>query len=279
MSISSEITRLQTAKSDLKTAIESKGVTVPSSTTLDGYATLVGQISGGGGSTVTMANFPTLRLGYSYCTTIPYGVNFTGVTDFSYMFKKSDVTTILQGDIDTSSGTDFTDMFDDCESLTSIAGIDTSSGVIFDGMFSSCNCLETLPSLDTSSGTSFYATFAYMNGLVTMPEYDLSSATDITNIINECRALINLGGFKDLGKAYLTSRSANYSNYTLNLQGKSSSPNNNISYASLMNVINKLYDIATKGCNAQKLILGSTLMAKLTAEEIAIANNKGWSVS
>ena len=49
MAISDEITRLQTAKADLKTSIEAKGVTVPSSTKLDGYAALVESISGGGG--------------------------------------------------------------------------------------------------------------------------------------------------------------------------------------------------------------------------------------
>lgn len=45
MSIASEISRLQTAKAGLKTAIEGKGVTVPSATTLDGYAALVDEIS------------------------------------------------------------------------------------------------------------------------------------------------------------------------------------------------------------------------------------------
>lgn len=50
MSIASEITRLQAAKADLKTAIESKGVTVPSDTKLDGYADLVNSIEQGGGS-------------------------------------------------------------------------------------------------------------------------------------------------------------------------------------------------------------------------------------
>lgn len=44
MSISSEITRLQNAKADLKTALENKGVTVPSSATLDDYADLVDSI-------------------------------------------------------------------------------------------------------------------------------------------------------------------------------------------------------------------------------------------
>lgn len=49
MSIASEISRLQTAKADLKTAIEGKGVTVPAATTLDGYADLVDEIEQGGG--------------------------------------------------------------------------------------------------------------------------------------------------------------------------------------------------------------------------------------
>ena len=49
MSIVSEISRLQIAKADLKTAIEGKGVTVPNSTKLDGYADLVDSIETGGG--------------------------------------------------------------------------------------------------------------------------------------------------------------------------------------------------------------------------------------
>lgn len=48
MSIASEISRLQTAKSDLATSITNKGVTVPAATTIDGYAALVDQIQTGG---------------------------------------------------------------------------------------------------------------------------------------------------------------------------------------------------------------------------------------
>lgn len=47
MSIATEITRLQGAKSSIKTAIENKGVIVPSNTTLDGYASLIDTISQG----------------------------------------------------------------------------------------------------------------------------------------------------------------------------------------------------------------------------------------
>ena len=53
-----------------------------------------------------------------------------------------------------------------------------------------------------------------------------------------------------------------------------------------MNVINNLYDlnltydVANGGTlYAQSLVLGSTNMDKLTAEEIAIATAKGWNVT
>lgn len=53
MSIASEITRLQNAKSALKTAIEGKGVSVPASTKLDGYSALVDSIEQGGGTSTS----------------------------------------------------------------------------------------------------------------------------------------------------------------------------------------------------------------------------------
>lgn len=50
--IAQEITRLQTAKADIKTAIEAKGVTVPSSALISDYDTYVSQITGGGSQPV-----------------------------------------------------------------------------------------------------------------------------------------------------------------------------------------------------------------------------------
>ena len=44
MSISTEITRLENAKSDISSSIEAKGVTVPEGTTLDGMAALIDDI-------------------------------------------------------------------------------------------------------------------------------------------------------------------------------------------------------------------------------------------
>ena len=49
MSIQTELTRITNAKAAIKTAIESKGVTVPDGTLLDGIAALIESIEAGGG--------------------------------------------------------------------------------------------------------------------------------------------------------------------------------------------------------------------------------------
>lgn len=54
MSIATEITRLQGAKADLKTAIEGKGVTVSASALLDDYPDLVDAIQTGGGGDISI---------------------------------------------------------------------------------------------------------------------------------------------------------------------------------------------------------------------------------
>ena len=49
MSVQSEITRIESAKTSIATAIEGKGVTVPEGTLLDGMAALIESIEAGGG--------------------------------------------------------------------------------------------------------------------------------------------------------------------------------------------------------------------------------------
>ena len=53
MSVQSEITRIESAKTAIVTAIEGKGVTVPEGTKLDGLAALVESIEAGGGNFAT----------------------------------------------------------------------------------------------------------------------------------------------------------------------------------------------------------------------------------
>ena len=58
MSIQTDLTRLQSAKSAIKAAIEGKGVTVPEATLLDGMASLIESIEAGGvGSKISTGTY------------------------------------------------------------------------------------------------------------------------------------------------------------------------------------------------------------------------------
>lgn len=205
-------------------------------------------------------------------TTIPL-IDTSSSTDFSSMFSHcySLITIPL---IDTSNGTDFSSMFNACYSLKTIPHLDTSEGINLSAMFQNCYSLKTIPQLDTSNAANLSFMFNKCYSLMHVPELDASSNLNFINIFNDCESLLTMGGLLNAGQAYLTTESTYRNAYTIDL-----STCTKLTHDSLMNVINKLYDIATKGVASQKLVLGSTNLAKLTAQEIAIATNKGWAVS
>ena len=98
--------------------------------------------------------------------------------------------------------------------------------------------------------------------------------TNVITILQGCSELTEFGGLENYGKAFETTKSENYNDYRLDIHECTK-----LTHDSLMNVINNLYDIKTKGCNPQSLVLGSTNISKLSAEEIAIVTNKGFNVN
>lgn len=120
----------------------------------------------------------------------------------------------------------------------------------------------------------------YVQQLQSLPELDAEKSNNIFGMFQNCSSLSRFGGLKNLGKGF-TFQIANYSSYKYDL-----SKSTQLDYESLMNVINKLYDLnltydVPNGGTLyrQQLVLGSTNLAKLTDDEIAIATNKGWTVS
>ena len=158
--------------------------------------------------------------------------------------------------------------------IKTIPLLDTSNVTDMHSMFYGCKNLISIPQLDTSKVTYMYNMFNGCKSLTTIPQLDTSNVIGVDSMLSRCTSLTTLGGFQNLGMAYSTTASANYGNYRLDL-----SVCTKLTHDSLMNVINGLYDIKSKGCNAQQLILGSTNLAKLTAEEVAIATNKGFNVN
>lgn len=89
MSIASEIIRLQTAKANIKSAIEDKGVDVPASATLDTYDEYISGITTGGGSSANEIGLVQRTL-TSY--DIPSGTTYIGRYAFFYFLTLTAVT-------------------------------------------------------------------------------------------------------------------------------------------------------------------------------------------
>ena len=135
-------------------------------------------------------------------------------------------------------------------------------------MYMNCYNLKTVSPMDTSNVTNMYGFYGNDYAITTAPEFNAGKVTNINAALNSTE-LITFGGFKDLGKAY-TQKTANYSNYTLNMSRCSK-----MTHESLMNVINGLYDlnltydVANGGTlYTQTLRIGPDNIAKLTAAEI-----------
>ena len=209
-------------------------------------------------------------------TTIPQ-IDTSNVTNMNQMFYGcTNLTTIPP--LNTSNVTNMNQMFNSCSNLTTIPQIDTSNIVNMSYMFNSCTNLTTIPPLNTSNVTNMTYMFLACSNLTTIPQLNGEKLTAVAGAFNSCKSLENFNGIINLGQAYQTGQSANYSNYELNLSNSTK-----LTEQSIINILNNLYDIATKGCNTQTVTLGATNLAKLTSTEgqqaLASAQSKGWNIN
>jgi len=195
------------------------------------------------------------------------------------------LTTLDLSNFNTSNVTNMRSMFNDCESLTTLdlSNFNTSNVTNMRSMFNDCESLTTLDlsNFNTSNVTNMSSMFygcLYLNTL-NITGWNFQNVNYIAQILMNCSNLTTIvGTFQNLGQAYSTTASSNYSYYTLNLSSCTK-----LTEQSLINVLDGLYDIASKGCNPQKVVLGATNLAKLTSTEgqnaLAQAQSYGWTVS
>ena len=192
---------------------------------------------------------------------------------FSYCYKLGSIPLL-----NTHNVNHMYSMFYSCTSLTTVPQLDTSNATNMSEMFRNCTSLTTVPQLDTSNATNMSGMFNNCTKLTTVPQLNARKVITVSNIFSYCTGLTTFGGLENLGQAYSTTYAANNSNYTLILSACTK-----LTEQSIINVLNNLYDIATKGCKAQKVVLGATNLAKLTSEEgqtaLTNAQAKGWTIS
>ena len=132
---------------------------------------------------------------------------------------------------------------------------------MIDGLFKNCSSLEEIIGLETINitgavlGQLFYNNSSLIS--VDISEWDATNITNMTNIVRECKSLNSFKPPKNIN--------VSISDFT-----KSTLLNTN----DILSIINNLNTVTT----TQTLTLGTTNLAKLTAEQIAIATNKGWTI-
>ena len=235
-------------------------------------------------NTSNATNMQSMFLGCQKLTTLDLtSFDTSQVTSISNMFYNcTQLTTLDLTSFDTSQVTSMSYMFYYCQSLTTLdlSSFNTSNVTNMSYMFYNCTQLTTLDlsNFDTLKVTNFYQMFYRCNKIVSIPKLNASVSTNVNFFAYDCIALTDFGGLENLGQAYSTKQSANYSSYKLDLSTCTA-----LTEQSLINVLTNLYDIATKGCKTQQVVLGSTNLAKLTSEEgqaaLAQATAYGWTVS
>ena len=239
------------------------------------------------------SNVTTMKSMFYNCSSLASldasNFNTSNVTDMSTMFYNcSSLASLDVSNFDTGKVTIMNTMFYGCDKLTSLdlSSFDTSNVTTMSSMFNGSGELTELDlsNFDTSKVTDMSNMFRFCDNLISLDisNFDFGKVYNINYILdlNSSSKLTNLKFGINLGKGY-TQQSANYSSYKLDI-----SYSKKLTHESLMSIINNLYDlnltydVANGGTlYRQELKLGTTNKAKLTAEEIAIATNKGWNVT
>lgn len=295
MTIADNLQTLIDCKADMKSAIESKGVTVSGG--LSTYADAIREIEHNN-NVIEIDN--TIRFGFSQFEIAP----MFDTSEFSRMNRMFEHCNSLK-DVplyDTSRVTDMSYMFYDCQSLITVPLFDTSRVTDMSCMFADCHRLTSVPQFNTSRVTNMYQMFCGSD-IIQLPQFDTSKVSNMNGMIGVCYELIeiplldagsitqmgmcriyaadsstvfslptitNLGGFKDLGKQANLGL-VNDSSFLVAMP--------NLTRQSLLNVINNLYDRAEAGYSITSIKFNTKHLNLLTSDDIAIATAKGWNIT
>ena len=275
---------LEADKQTLVNNLVEKGIEATSDETFTTLVPKVSEIQGGGGdldwSVIGYDEIPqSLIDDYNYSLEIKNNWD-SSITSAQAQFSGNKKITYMPF-VNTSNINNFSYMFSNCSSLTYIPLLDTSNGINLICMFNGATKLSTIPPLKIFNAVTMERLFYGCTNLISVPLLDCAKVSTTNNMFDSCTNLVMLEGFLNIGKGYASIKNNNHSYCAIYLTYCTK-----LTHDSLTNVISNLYDlnltydVANGGTlYTQQLVLGSTNMAKLTAEEIAIATNKGWTVS
>lgn len=252
MSIATEIQRLQTAKANIKTAIEAKGVSVPSSAKLDVYDDYVAQIGGGD------VDYKILTISFRGLTNTDYNITAPGI--YAIQVPRLSLVKSLENTFNSF----FTWAFQqDIQISLDLTGWDVSNCTNMRSAFLKC---RSLASLDVSN-------------------WDVSNCTDMVDMFSDIVSVpytlqLDLRSFNlnaNANISYIFNGSTKISNIRV---GQGWTKGCNLSYTSMQHdaIVQFLTDLPTIS-DSQTITLGATKLGYLSDAEKMIATGKGWTLA
>lgn len=212
------------------------------------------------------------------------GADFRYCTSLYQMFYDCK-SLVSVGELKNTSNVNHTGyMFYNCDSLQTVPAFDTSKVTNMSSMFYSCEYLQIVPLFDTSSVVIMDSMFSSCRSLKTVPLFDTSHVNNMNSMFNSCSSLTSIEGTLDMIKVTSDSN-ANYmfSNCKLLETVKISNlgVSLDLSYCKVLSIdsVLFLFNNAKSGVSGKTIKLNSLVFDQLTEEQIAIATEKGFSVT
>lgn len=288
MSLAEKLTSIKTKLtkllSDCNTALVAKGATEV--TSLTEVPTAIESVQSGGEiakpyiDSKAITNWSSFfARGKNNLEWLDY-IDTSNGTDFSSMFNDNDtVTTIPQ--LDTSKGTYFAYMFYSAEGITTVPVLNTICGTDFTHMFASATKLQSVTFLNTSNGTNFSSMFSRAYKLVSVYGLDVSKAFTLEGLFYDCWLLetvqeplncINCNRFTSAFYSCIALKNIEFVPETIKISiSFSDSPD--LTAESVQSIFDGLATVTS----AQTLTLNAN--TKILQSQVDAANAKGWTVA
>ena len=117
----------------------------------------------------------------------------SSVANFSFLFDGCySLQVVVSISTDVVSAVNMSNMFRNCNSLTSVPLFNTSAVTNMSSMFSGCYSLTSVPLFNTSAVTSMSSMFFGCSSLTSVPLFNTSAVTSMSNMFRNCASLTSV---------------------------------------------------------------------------------------
>jgi len=229
-------------------------------------------------NTVSGTNFASMYNGCASAQSLPL-INTALGTSLSNMYNgcASALTFPL---INTVSGTNFASMYQGCTAAQSFPLINTLLGTSFASMYIFCASAQSFPLINTVSGTNFTSMYQGCASALTFPLINTVLGTNFTSMYQSCASaqmfpLINTAAGTTFGSMYASCISGS----TAATSGARFAISFTTMKLSRQEIANIFTALGTASGAQTVTVTGNHGVPDLTAGDLLIATNKGWTVA